>query len=702
MRLPNPMSVLDATLLAAGRHAGGLARAAGLAVAAAALAWAAASGIAASLRHEVALGFCLCGAALALQGWRVSPGSAARDAAGVCLAGLAFVLGAMGSAECALTAHLGERQAACGTPAATSRVAIALVAGSLILGFTRVRPRLVALPALAAATLAFIAAIQKLYGSRPDEGLAAHLSMPLPGILMALALSAGALTTRPDATFVRVLSSRGLSGSMLRRLLPAAVLIPIALGWLRIAGEHAGFYGTEFGLTLMTAAVTGLLGALIWTSARSIHYQEQRIEESAAQVSRLNAELEQQVQARTAQLVQANQELVREITGRLQTERELRGERDFLEALTQTVGALIVVLDWDGRIVRFNRTCEQTTGYSSGEVSGRLFWELFLAPEEVEEVRQLFLRLRGGDFPSRHENYWLRRSGERRWIAWSNTCIVDPTGAVQYVIGTGIDITDKRQAEAGLRTLNAELEHRVQARTAELASLNRELESFAYSVSHDLRAPLRAIDGFGQALEEDCGERLSAAGKDDLARIRGAARQMGHLIDALLSLSRVTRTEVAWQSVDVGKLASEVFLSVRADDSARSVTFTAASGLRAQADERLLKVALTNLIGNAWKFTVRRRDARIEVGQSDAGGERAFYVRDNGVGFDMRYASKLFGAFQRLHPPGEFSGTGIGLATVQRAIHRLGGRVWAESQPDAGATFYFTLPGPPAPAEVAA
>ncbi len=702
MRLPNPMAILDAALLSAGRHAGLLAGTAGIAVSAGALAWAAA-GRSPIPCGAVTLEFCLCGIALAVQArGRANGQSATGDAAAACLAGAAFVLGAFGSAQCALAARVGAATAEHGAPAAATHAAIALAAGALLLGSARIRPRLIALPALAAAGIAFIAAIQHLYGNRSDDGIAAHLAIPTPGIAMVLALAVGSMAMTPDATLVRVLASRSLSGSMLRRLIPAAVLIPVALGWLRIAGERASLYGTEFGLTLMTTAVTALLAALIWTSARSIHCSEQRLEESAQEVSRLNAELEQQVQARTAQLRQANDDLVREIGARFQSECELRDERDFLAALTETVGALVVVLDPEGRIARFNRACEQTTGYTFAEVVGRPFWDLFLAPEEVGEVRRIFQRLRAGDFPSRHENHWLRRSGERRWIDWSNTCIVGPDGAVQYVIGTGIDITDKRAAEAGLRNLNADLERRVQARTAELDSINRELESFAYSVSHDLRAPLRAIDGFGQALEEDCGDRLIPAGAADLARVRAAAQHMGQLIDALLSLSRVTRSDVAWQLVDVGAIAADAFEDVRAEAPDRQVTFVPEAGLRAIADARLLRIALSNLIGNAWKFTARRADARIEVGRTGDGDGRAFFVRDNGVGFDMRYADKLFGAFQRLHAPGEFAGTGIGLATVQRAIHRLGGRVWAEGQSGEGATFYFTLPGPPAPAQEAA
>jgi signal transduction histidine kinase len=246
-----------------------------------------------------------------------------------------------------------------------------------------------------------------------------------------------------------------------------------------------------------------------------------------------------------------------------------------------------------------------------------------------------------------------------------------------------------------LRQMNAELERRVQARTAELENANRELEAFSYSVSHDLRAPLRAIDGFARALSEDCGTCLDATGQDYLARVRHGAQRMGMLIDDLLELSRVSRAALGPAMVDVTALAREITARLASSEPARVVTVEIAPALTAWADPRLLEIALTNLLENAWKYTVRTAQARIEVGARTQDGESVFYVRDNGAGFDMQYAGKLFGAFQRLHRADEFPGIGIGLATVARIVHRHGGRVWAEARPGEGASFYFTL-GPAA------
>ncbi|MBN2005461.1 MAG: substrate-binding domain-containing protein [Anaerolineae bacterium] len=236
-----------------------------------------------------------------------------------------------------------------------------------------------------------------------------------------------------------------------------------------------------------------------------------------------------------------------------------------------------------------------------------------------------------------------------------------------------------------------ELEHRVAERTAELVAINKELESFSYSVSHDLRAPLRSIDGFSQALLEDYHGQLDEMGRDYLQRVRKASQRMGQLIDGLLNLSRLTRGEMYRQPVNLSTLAAEIAQELQGTDLERQVTFVIAPNINVQGDVRLLRAALQNLLGNAWKFTGGRADTRIEFGVLEKDGKPAYFVHDNGVGFDMTYADKLFSAFQRLHSTSEFEGNGIGLATVQRIIHRHGGLIWAESALNEGATFYFTL-----------
>jgi PAS domain S-box-containing protein len=240
-------------------------------------------------------------------------------------------------------------------------------------------------------------------------------------------------------------------------------------------------------------------------------------------------------------------------------------------------------------------------------------------------------------------------------------------------------------------TRRKEIERQLQSRTIELEAINRELEAFSYSVSHDLRAPLRAIDGFSRILLTDYADRLDEMGRDRLERVRRAAQHMGTLIDDLLKLSRVTRTELKREQVDLSALAGDIAEELRKQAPDRTVQFSIAPGLMARGDKGLLRIVLDNLIGNAWKFTGGLAEARIGVERAPTHGKRAYVVSDNGVGFDMAYADKLFGVFQRLHDATEFPGTGIGLATVQRIIHKHGGRIWAESEVGKGTRFYFTL-----------
>src|SRR5260370_19332754 len=244
-----------------------------------------------------------------------------------------------------------------------------------------------------------------------------------------------------------------------------------------------------------------------------------------------------------------------------------------------------------------------------------------------------------------------------------------------------------------IRRLNEELEGRVEERTAELATANKELEAFSYSVSHDLRAPLRAIDGFSKALLEEYGEKLDEQGCHHLQRVRAGTQKMSGLIDDLLDLSRVSRTVPRKVSISLTELARGVVAELQNRAPTRNVAIEIADGLNARGDARLITIVLVNLLGNAWKYSAKRSEARIAFGQENKGNETAFFVRDNGAGLDMAYDGKRFAPFERLHRDTEFEGTGIGLATVERIISRHGGRIWAEAAVDEGATFYFTLGG---------
>jgi light-regulated signal transduction histidine kinase (bacteriophytochrome) len=273
------------------------------------------------------------------------------------------------------------------------------------------------------------------------------------------------------------------------------------------------------------------------------------------------------------------------------------------------------------------------------------------------------------------ENRYRCKDGSYRWLSWVSG--PDSSGTLYSMAR---DVTEAKRTQEAL------------ARAKDAAdAVNQELESFSYSVAHDLRSPLRSIDGFSQALLEDCAEALDADGKQYLSFIRESAQHMAQLIDDLLGLSRVTRSEWHCERIDLSVLARAANTRLQRSQPERRVEVVIQDGLVSEGDPRLIAVVLDNLFGNAWKFTAKREHARIDFGANSKDGKPVYFVRDNGAGFDMAFANKLFRVFQRLHTATEFEGTGVGLATVQRVVNRHGGRVWVEAEVDRGATFYFTL-----------
>lgn len=319
-------------------------------------------------------------------------------------------------------------------------------------------------------------------------------------------------------------------------------------------------------------------------------------------------------------------------------------------------------------------------------------WQRSIHPDDRGRTTEEFARALRGEAPFRAEHRILLPDGDVRWIAPSGTVLRNGSGEPARLVGVAQDITERKQAEQAVRELNESLERRVEERTRQLEVANRELEAFSYSVSHDLRAPLRAVDGYSRVLVEDyTGKLLDDEGERLLGKVRAGTVRMGQLIEDLLNLSRVSRSDMRLEPVDLSALADAVCEELRRGEPERRVAVSVQPGLEARGDARLLRIVLDNLLGNAWKFTSRRDDARIEFGRAAHDAKPAFAVRDNGAGFNMAYAEQLFTPFQRLHKATEFSGTGIGLATVARIIHRHGGTVWAEAEKGKGATFTFTL-----------
>ncbi len=495
-----------------------------------------------------------------------------------------------------------------------------------------------------------------------------------------------------------------------------------------------------------------------------------------------------------------------DITPLHRLQEQLASERNFVDAILQTSAALIAVLTVDGRFVRFNKACEQLTGYTADEVIGSSLLDLLIPPDEHDMVRRVIDRVRTDKAGFEHEHHWLTKSGGRRFVRWAYSPLTDDTGNVSHYVKAGIDITDRRLAEIALEESREDLnraqavahvgswrldirrnwltwsdevyrifaippkahmtyekflaavhpddrervdrawqdalqgapydiEHRIIAdgavkwvrqkarieldengatrggfgtvqdvterkrldddlkrRADELAAANTELESFSFSVSHDLRNPLNNIVALTGVLRGRAMELLDEAGRKSIDEIEANTTRMAHTMTDLLQLSRISRGELKLEQTDLSALIRRLLEELENREPQRAVKSHVQDGMRVQSDSGLIHLAIENLIGNAWKYTAERKTTVIEAGMETRPEETVFYVRDNGVGFDMRDAERIFSPFQRAHARRQFGGSGIGLSIVQRVIQRHGGRVWAESEKGKGACFFFSLP----------
>jgi PAS domain S-box-containing protein len=392
-------------------------------------------------------------------------------------------------------------------------------------------------------------------------------------------------------------------------------------------------------------------------------------------------------QAGDQKVIQCN---IRDITQRKQLEARLIR----LAAIVEFSDDAIIGKGLDSIVTSWNKGAEKLFGYAAAEMVGTSVMRLIPTDRQHEETR-ILERIGRGESVEHFETLRQTKDGRLIEVLVTASPITNAAGQVVGVSKVVHDITDRKVAEAEVRQLNVELERRVAERTTQLKSANQELEAFSYSVSHDLRAPLRHVMGFVNLLRKDAGPSLSAESLRHLATISESAKRMGALIDDLLAFSRVGRTALQKTEINLDELVRETQADFAAETLARKIAWEIHPLPTVLADRALLRLVLVNLMANAVKFTGHRAEARIEIGPAPgADGETAVFIRDNGAGFDPRYAGKLFGVFQRLHRDDEFEGTGIGLANVQRIIHRHGGRVWAEGVENAGATFYFSIPTP--------
>ena len=362
-----------------------------------------------------------------------------------------------------------------------------------------------------------------------------------------------------------------------------------------------------------------------------------------------------------------------------------------LAAIVESSDDAIISKDLNGIITTWNKGAAKMFGYSLEEISGKPM-SILIPQDRAHEETGILAHIVKGESIDHFETVRIRKDGRPIDVSVTISPMKNGDGKIIGASKIARDITESKRSEDAIRLLNETLERRVAERTAELEAANKELEAFSYSVSHDLRAPLRHINGFSLALLEDCAGQLDATGRGYLNEVRSASQEMAQLIDDVLQLAKVARSEMHRETVDLSEMAAEILEDLKRSEPKRRVKIKIKNGLIASCDKRLLDIVLTNLLGNAWKFTSKQKNAEIAFGWHEDDGNSGFFVRDNGAGFDMAYADKLYGAFQRLHGSNEFEGTGVGLATVQRIINRHRGRVWAVGKVDEGATFYFMLP----------
>lgn len=474
--------------------------------------------------------------------------------------------------------------------------------------------------------------------------------MAMHTALLFSVLGLGIFFARPDGGFMVLWNSHTAGSVLVRRLFPTALIMPVVVGWLRLLGERAGWYGLETGLAIFAISNVVIFVALSWETASRLH---------------------------------------REDVGRRQAEATLRAEKQFSDVLINSLPGVFYLYDKRQFFMRWNRNFETVTGYGADEIP-KLRPLNVIADEDhanlAERIAEVFAK-------GQSELEARIKTKDGRLIPYFFTGLTVEVNGETCLAGVGIDITERVKAEEAVRELNVELEQRVERRTAQLAAKNHELETFTYSVSHDLKAPLRGIDGYSRLLLEDYADKLDEEGKRFLQSVRQASVHMGQLIDDLLAYSQIERRSLQLARIDLRGLVDALLAPYADEVAARGVTLRVeVPAMEVWADAAGLTQALRNLVDNALKFSRVAKRPEVVVGAREENGVCVLWVGDNGVGFDMKFVDRIFDIFQRLHRAEDYPGTGIGLAIVRKAMERLGGRAWARSAPGEGATFFLEIP----------
>ncbi len=633
---------------------------------------------------------------------------------------------------------------------------------------------------LVAGLVSAMAVLGYAYGMSVLVSFANFAPMPLNTAMAFVLLCLAILSARCEHGLMRIFLADSFGGELARRLFPAAIVLPVLLGWLRLEGERAGLFDASFGVAVMaTANIVFFVVLLYWTAAS---LDQSDLERQQAEQARLEAEERFRVlvtgvkdyaifmldpkgrvtswndgaqrikgytadeivgrhftrfftpedirddkperELRTAEIegraedegwrvrrdgsrfwanvvvtplrddvgkLRGFSKVTRDITERKKVEEALRAAEEKFRVVSETAADAIVSADSRGNITYFNKAAEIMFGHAAAEALGQPL--TLLMPQRFQEAyrRGLERYLTTGETHVVGRQVELtghRKDGTEFPLELSLASWKTKDGT--FFTGILRDITRRKEAEAALEAHRAELARSNQ----ELTAANKELDAFTYSVSHDLRSPLRQIDGFARILQEEAAPQLTTEERHCLERIQEGVGKMGRLVDDLLNLGRVGRKQLSWEHTRLNALVKEAITELEPETQARTIDWRIDDLPAIKCDPGLMKLVFVNLLSNAIKFSQQADRPVIQVGHKQVDGETVFFVRDNGIGFNMRYVSKLFGIFQRLHRQEDFPGTGVGLASVQRIIHKHGGRVWAESEPYKGASFYFTLGQP--------